>query len=140
MHEARIVAYNDIEHREQVVALWRLVFGYEAAHNKPELVIDVKSAVDDGLFFAAEVDSHAVGTVMAGYDGHRGWIYSLAVLPEYRRREIGTLLMDTALEALTQRGCIKVNLQVVAGNDQVLSFYEAYGFSVEDRISMGKRL
>ncbi len=79
-----IAHYDDDHHREQVVALWRFVFGYDTAHNAPDLAIDKKLAVDDGLFFVALDDGAVIGTVMAGYDGHRGWIYSLAVHPERR--------------------------------------------------------
>lgn len=57
-------------HRSQVVGLWETVFGYEAAHNNPSLVIDKKIEVDDQLFFVAVADSAVVGTIMAGYDGH----------------------------------------------------------------------
>ena len=79
----KVVEFNNLEHRKQVVALWKNVFGYSAAHNSPELIIDKKIATKDGLFFVA-VDQHIVlGTVMAGYDGHRGLIYSIAVLSDY---------------------------------------------------------
>ena len=81
-----------------------------------------------------------VGTVMGGYDGHRGWVYSLAVDDRERHRGIGSALIDKIEEALKALGCLKVNLQVVASNSGVVGFYEKLGFSVEDRISMGKRL
>src|SRR5687768_16912726 len=68
-----ITLFDDGTHREQVVALWRSVFGYEAAHNDPGLSIDRKMAVADGLFFVALVGGEVAGTIMAGYDGHRGW-------------------------------------------------------------------
>ena len=61
------------------MALWRNVFGYEADHNRPELAIDKKIATGDGLFFVAGNQHTVLGTVMAGYDGHRGWIYYVAV-------------------------------------------------------------
>ncbi len=135
-----IATYDDEAHRSQVKELWERVFGYEAAHNAPELVIDKKLAVGDGLFFAAMDNGRVIGTIMAGYDGHRGWIYSLAVLPGHRCRGVGRALLERAQRELVLRGCIKVNLQIVATNDEVRKFYEDNGFSVEDRISMGKRL
>ncbi len=85
-------------------------------------------------------DGKIVGTVMGGYDGHRGWIYSLAVDHRERHRGIGSALIDYIEQALKALGCLKVNLQVVASNSGVVEFYEKLGFSVEDRISMGKRL
>jgi len=77
---------------------------------------------------------------MSGYDGHRGWLYTVAVKQEYRRRGIGRQLVDHAVAALSDMGCPKVNLQVRSTNKEVIAFYEAAGFSTEDRVSMGKRL
>ena len=135
----QIHTYDDRAHRTRVVALWKAVFGYTAAHNDPGLSIDRKLRVDD-LFFVAETDGAIIGTVMAGYDGHRGWIYSLAVLPTHRRTGVGSALLAHAQDRLAALGCDKVNLQIVGDNPAVLAFYEANGFSVEDRVSMGKRL
>ncbi len=81
-----------------------------------------------------------IATVMGGYDGHRGWIYSLAVDDHKRHRGIGTALVEKIEQSLKALGCLKVNLQVVGSNSGVVDFYEKLGFSVEDRISMGKRL
>jgi ribosomal protein S18 acetylase RimI-like enzyme len=77
----------------EVIALWICVFGYPSPHNDPTTVIRHKLAVQRELFFVARLDGRLVGTVMGGYDGHRGWVYSLAVGPEVRRRGIGTALM-----------------------------------------------
>src|SRR5579862_8860983 len=110
-------------HRAQVVELWQHVFSYDSPHNAPQLAIDKKLAVGDGLFFVAEIGGEVVGTVMAGYDGHRGWIYSLAVLPEYRSRGLGTRLMRYAEERLRLLGCLKINLQILQGNEGVAAFY-----------------
>ena len=94
----------------------------------------------DGLFFVARSGSLVVGTVMVGYDGHRGWIYSLAVLPEFQRKKIGSILLKTAESSLVELGCPKINLQIAEGNERVVSFYERHGYEVEPRTSMGKRL
>ena len=77
---------------------------------------------------------------MAGYDGHRGWIYSVAVAIEHRRQGVGSQLVKFAERALAKKGCVKVNLQIMEGNESVVAFYGKLGFSVEKRISMGKRL
>jgi|SRR5581483_6485976 ribosomal protein S18 acetylase RimI-like enzyme len=135
-----IIPYADAAHRSQVVALWEVVFGYDAPHNKPSLAIDKKISAKDGLFFVALAGALVVGTVMAGYDGHRGWIYSVAVSPSHRRQGIGTRLVSMAEQALTAQGCVKINLQILEGNASVTAFYESLGFSVEKRISMGKRI
>ena len=133
-----ITNYNDRIHRSQVIALWKTVFAYDTAHNRPDLVIDKKLAVDDDLFFVAIADNRVVGTIMAGYGGHRGWIYSVAVSPSHRRQGIGAQLVAHAERALIAKGSVKINLQIMQGNEAVTAFYASLGFSVEKRISMGK--
>ena len=133
-----ITNYHDRSHRGQVIALWQTVFAYETAHNRPGLVIDKKLAVNDDLFFVAFVDSKVIGTVMAGYDGHSGWIYSVAISPPHRLEGIGSQLVSHAERALIAKGAVKINLQIMQGNESVTAFYAALGFSVEKRISMGK--
>ena len=133
-----ITPYNNQLHRDQVIALWEKVFAYETAHNRPNLVIDKKLAVDDDLFFVALADNKVVGTAMAGYDGHRGWIYSVAVSPAHRREGIGSQLVSHAERELIAKGSVKINLQIMHGNESVTAFYASLGFSVEKRISMGK--
>src|SRR6516165_5621856 len=123
-----------------VIALWTEVFAYTAAHNRPEAVIRQKLAFQRELFLVARLDGRLAGTVLGGYDGHRGWIYSLAVHPDLRRRGIGTALMRHVERELASRGCPKINLQVLATNAATVVFYEKLGYSVEQRISMGKVL
>ena len=135
-----IKEFDNLEHREQVAALWRDIFGYDTPHNSPELVIDRKCAVYDGLFFVAVSYQVVVGTVMAGYDGHRGWIYSLAVHPAHRMRGIGSALLAFAERKLLSLGCVKINLQIKEENEDVRRFYQANGYVAERRVSMGKRL
>jgi len=133
-----ITGYDDQSHRCQVIALWKTVFAYETAHNRPALAIDKKLAVNDGLFFVALADNTVVGTIMTGYDGHRGWIYSVAVSPSHRRHGIGSQLVAHAERALIAKGAVKINLQIMQGNEAVTAFYKSLGFCVEKRISMGK--
>jgi ribosomal protein S18 acetylase RimI-like enzyme len=123
-----------------VAALWTAVFNYPAAHNQPAVSIRRKLAVQRELFFVALINEEIVGTVMGGYDGHRGWIYALAVHPDYRQQGIGTALMHHIEHALRERDCPKINLQLVAANAATVAFYEKLGYHVEERISMGKIL
>ncbi|MGY4495131.1 ribosomal protein S18 acetylase RimI-like enzyme [Pseudomonas sp. TE3610] len=132
-----IHTYDDLLHRDAVTTLWRDVFDYPTAHNRPELALARKLAVDD-LLFVAVADGAVVGTTMAGYDGHRGWLYSVAVHPAWQNRGLGAALVRHAEAALTALGCMKINLQITAGNDAVAGFYERLGYVVEPRISMGK--
>jgi ribosomal protein S18 acetylase RimI-like enzyme len=124
---------------EAVVALWRAC-ALVVPSNDPFEDIRRKLAVQRDLFLVGTLDGRVVATVMAGYDGHRGWINYLAVAPDHRRRGLGGLLMAAAERALAARGCPKINLQVRAGNERVVAFYERLGFTVEPRISLGKHL
>jgi GNAT superfamily N-acetyltransferase len=135
-----IIPFDNNKHRDQVVVLWNQVFSYEATHNAPEIVIDKKIEFGDGLFFVAVNNDVVIGTVLAGYDGHRGWIYSMAVFPEHREKGVGSELLRFAEEKLAGKGCVKVNLQIIEGNEEVESFYLTNGYKTEKRISMGKRL
>ena len=130
--------YNDTTDRQQVISLWRTVFGYESAHNEPSLAIAKKLKLDDHLFFVAEQEGELVGTAMAGYDGHRGWLYAIAVHPNSRRTGLGSRLVRHAEQALVSAGCMKVNLQLLATNEATAAFYNSIGYTVEPRISMGK--
>lgn len=120
--------------------LWGSVFAGDPPRNAADRVIARKLRVQRELFFVAESEGRLVGTVIAGYDGYRGWVYHLAVHPDDRRRGIGGDLMHAAERALRALGCPKVNLQVRAGNEAILRFYESLGYDVEERISMGKLL
>jgi ribosomal protein S18 acetylase RimI-like enzyme len=135
----RIRPYEEAD-EPAVIALWRAVLPDSAPHNDPATVIRQKLSVDRDLFLVAEADAAVVGTVVGGYDGHRGWVYSVAVHPNHRRRGIGGALIRELEGALSERGCLKVNLQVRATNAGVVAFYEKLGYVVEERISMGKRL
>ncbi|TWT46379.1 Acetyltransferase YpeA [Thalassoglobus neptunius] len=126
--------------RNAVVLLWNVVFPNSTGHNDPDASIDRKCAHDDGLFFVAEDSGEVVGTAMGGYDGHRGWIYSLAVLPTRQRQGIGRLLIQHTEGALAQLGCPKVNLQVRSDNAEIVEFYHSLGYETEQRVSMGKRI
>jgi ribosomal protein S18 acetylase RimI-like enzyme len=128
------------EDEAAVAGLWTAVFGYGAAHNQPTPDVRRKLALQPELFFVALVGGRLAGTVMGGYDGHRGWIYRLAVAGEDRRRGIGTALMRHVERALADLGCPKVNLQVMGSNREAVGFYTKLGYAVEERVSLGKIL
>jgi ribosomal protein S18 acetylase RimI-like enzyme len=123
-----------------VAALWREVFPDAPAHNVPEEDLRRKLAVQRELFFVAVEGDELVGTALAGYDGHRGRVYCVAVKPARRRRGVGAALMKRVEEGLRAMGCPKLNLQVRASNREAVAFYERLGYAVEERVSMGKRL
>ena len=123
--------------RPGVIALWEKVFPDDPPHNAPAKVFDAKLAMRDDMLFVATDAGAVIGTAMAGYDGHRGWLYTVAVAPGRRRRGIGAALVRHAVDALRAAGCTKVNLQIRATNTAVRGFYEALGFEAEERLSMG---
>lgn len=103
---------------------------------RPDLLLVAVSGVGHGDV----PDGELVGSVMIGYDGHRGWINYLAVDPDARLRGLGRALMMEAELRLLREGCPKVNLQVRADNDAVVAFYRRLGYEVEELVSLGKRL
>ena len=121
-----------------VISLWNEVFDYTSPQSRPHVIIDKKLAVKDGLFFVAVDESNVIGTVLAGYDGHRGWLYSLCVATKYQRKGVGSDLVKYAEAALIKLGCVKINLQIVSHNAEVVIFYEKHGYKTEPRVSMGK--
>ena len=131
--------YRD-EDLSEVVEFWRRVFPNAPPHNDPSIVIEKKLGVQRELFVVAVDSGRIVGTAMGGFDGHRGWVYSVGVCPDHRRRGIGTALMRRVESDLARIGCPKLNLQVRGTNVEAVGFYESLGYATEDRISMGKKL
>jgi len=128
------------EHFAAVDALWREAFPDDPPWNRAAAAIPAKLAVQPELFLVALDSDAVIGTVMGGYDGHRGWIYALAVAIPHRRRGIATALVRAVEQRLAALGCGKINLQVRASNSVLVTFYENLGFDVEARVSMGKRV
>jgi len=139
VHALEIRPYRE-DDEAAVAALWREIFPDAPAHNQPERDIWRKLEVQRELFLVATEGEELVGTAMAGYDGHRGWLYYLAVHPDFRRRGIGETLIGRVEAGLAAIGCPKVNLQVRADNIGAVAFYRRLGFDIEERVSMGKRL
>ena len=123
----------------QVIELWHLC-SLVAPPNDPKQEIERKLRVQPELFLVGMVEERVAATVMAGYDGHRGWLYSVAVAPDLQRQGWGRRMVEEAEARLKALGCRKVNLQVRASNAAVIGFYESLGYAVEERVSLGKRL
>lgn len=122
-----------------VIALWRRCELVQP-QNDPAKDIARKARVRPDLFRVGVADGRIVGTVMIGYEGHRGWINYLAVCPDRRKQGFGRRLMDEAERLLRAEGCPKINLQVRTSNREVLAFYKAIGFLQDDVVSLGRRL
>jgi ribosomal protein S18 acetylase RimI-like enzyme len=134
-----IIRSYQSEDEQEVIALW-FACNLVVPVNNPQRDIARKLKVNPELFLVATLGGKVVGTCMAGYEGHRGWINYLAVSPDYRRQGIAARLMAAAEEKLKAFGCPKINLQVRKTNTQVIQFYERLGYKVDDVVGMGKRI
>ena len=139
MTEISIRPYKE-QDEEGVVKLWETCFPDDPPWNEPRDVIRRKMTVQPELLLVALVGDQVVGTVLAGYDGFRGWVNKVATHPSHQRKGIASQLMGAAEKALADMGCPKLNLQVRTDNTSVVEFYKDAGYAVEDRVSMGKRL
>lgn len=135
----KISAYDEGHHLPGLEALWKqclpddpLWEASDAAQSASQSRSTIRLVANDG--------ADVIGSVMAGYDGHRGWLYALAVLPDYRFDHVATTLVIEAEKKLRSIGCTKINLQIRSSNAQAQQFYRTLGYATEDRISMGKRL
>ncbi len=127
------------EDEQAVVALWRAC-GLTRPWNDPHKDIARKRVVQRELFLVGEREGRVVATVMAGYDGHRAWMYYLAVDPALQGQGLGTLLVRRIEEEMLVRGCPKLSLLVRSTNAQVLAFYRKLGYAQDDSVPLGKRL
>ena len=127
------------EDEKAVIALWQAC-DLVRPWNDPHKDIARKLRVRPDLFLVGVVDGRIVASVMAGYEGHRGWLNYLAVAPEFQRRGLARAIVTEAERLLREAGCPKINLQVRTSNQGVIEFYRRVGYSVDDVVSMGKRL
>lgn len=123
----------------QVIQLW-IACDLVKPQNNPLQDIQRKLRINPEWFLVGEMDRQVVATSMVGYDGHRGWIYYLAVAPEYQRQGFASAIMNHGEQLLREAGCPKINLQVRSTNQAVIDFYRAIGFGIDEVLSLGKRL
>jgi ribosomal protein S18 acetylase RimI-like enzyme len=122
-----------------VILLWERC-GLTRPWNDPRKDIRRKLCVRPDLFLVGVLDGAIVATVMAGYDGHRGWINYLGVDPAHQRQGFGRIIMEEAERLLRAEGCPKINLQVRTSNLGAVEFYKSIGFATDEVVSLGKRL
>ncbi|WP_447879473.1 GNAT family acetyltransferase [Serratia fonticola] len=134
--EIRVFRQDDFE---EVITLWERC-DLLRPWNDPEMDIERKLIHDPDLFLVAEVGGEVVGSVMGGYDGHRGSAYYLGVHPDYRGRGIANALINRLEKKLIARGCPKIQLMVREDNDTVIEMYEKLGYEIQAITSLGKRL
>lgn len=124
---------------EVVIELWKSC-DLVRSWNDPEKDIFRKLQVRPDLFLVGLVGGRIVASVMAGYEGHRGWLNYLAVDPDFRGRGYARIILEEAERLLRASGCPKINLQIRTSNRGVIDFYRHMGYSVDETVSMGKRL
>jgi ribosomal protein S18 acetylase RimI-like enzyme len=125
--------------RAALIELWRRC-DLTRPWNDPDRDIDRKLDRDGELLLVGLIDDELVASVMAGYDGHRGWVNYLAVDPNARGARHGAAIMYAAEDRLRALGCPKINLQIRTSNVDAVRFYESIGYSMDDVVSMGRRL
>ncbi len=129
----------EIQDKDSVIQLWKdcdLVVPW----NNPDDDIQRKLKVQPELFLVMCCTDQIIATVMAGYDGHRGWINYLAVHPQHRQSGRGRQMVNKVEKLLLEKGCPKINLQVRSTNVEVIQFYRNIGFKTDDVVGLGKRL
>ena len=123
----------------QIIDLW-FECGLAAPWNNPKRDIERKMDKDPSLFLVGEFEGSIVASCMAGYDGHRGWIYYLAVRPEYQKQGIASKIVREAENRLLKIGCPKIDLMVRKSNEEAISFYQKIGYKDDPVIVLSKRL
>lgn len=134
--EIRVFSQDDFE---EVITLWERC-DLLRPWNDPEMDIERKLNHDPDLFLVAVVSGVIVGTLMGGYDGHRGSAYYLGVHPDYQGRGFANALINRLEKKLIARGCPKINVMVREENDAVMGFYEKLDYEAQDSVLLGKRL
>lgn len=121
------------------VALWQAA-GLTRPWNDPAADARRALAAPGSTIFAARIAGELVGTVMTGHDGHRGWVYYLAVAADHQRRGIASRLLNAAEKWCAAQGMPRLNLMVRAGNDTVIGFYHGRGYRTSDVVVLQKDL
>jgi len=133
----RIREFNS-DDEPAVIELWRRC-DLLRPWNDPHLDVQRKLKQNDGLFLVGEIGGQIIASVMAGWDGHRGWLYLVGVDPDHQRQGHARAMVSEMEKLLHARGCRKINLQVRDTNEQVIEFYKRIGYSFDPVRSMGKR-
>lgn len=134
----KIRSYN-LSDEKEIIQLWAEC-SLILSQNDPIRDIKMKMKVNPELFLIGELNGKIIASCMAGYEGHRGSINYLAVLPKFQKEGYGAKILQKAEKLLTDIGCPKINLQIRKSNKKVVKFYKSLGYNVDEVINMGKRL
>ena len=133
-----IIRYNS-NYQKAVIDLWKKC-NLIVPPNDPVEDIQKKLDFQPELFFVALLNGQLIGSVMVGYEGHRGWLNYVAVLPNYQRQGYGKKLVGKAIVELRKLGCLKVNVQVRKNTPSAIEFYKRLGFKDDNVTGLGMRL
>ena len=133
-----IKSYRESD-KQDIIQLWKEC-GLIVPWNNPQRDIERKVSTQPELFLVGSINDEIIATAMVGYDGHRGWVYYLAVLPKYQKYGFGKQMMNSAEGYLKKMGCPKINIMVRDTNLDVINFYESVGYKTEAITTFGKRL
>ena len=126
-------------YQKALIELWRKC-NLIVPQNDPIEDIRKKLEFQPDLFLIALLDGKLIGSAMVGYEGHRGWLNYLAVLPDYQNKGYGRKLVEKAIMELERLGCLKLNVQIRESNISAVRFYERLGFKEDHVVSFGLRL
>lgn len=124
---------------EAAVALWETC-GLTRPWNDPRADIALALGKPSSTVLAGSIDDRLVGTAMTGSDGHRGWVYYLAVSPDHQRKGYGAAMMQAAADWLRARGAPKLHVMIRTENVAVAAFYAKLGYEKSDTITMARRI
>ena len=125
--------------QDQVISIWKLC---ELVKPQNDPVLDYQLALEtkNSAVLVLETENSLIGSVVVGFDGHRGWYYYLGITPDHQSAGNGRRLVEAAENWLISRGAPKAMLMVRNSNSKVIGFYEKLGYSVEETSVLGKRL
>tara|TARA_R110001606_G_scaffold3223_2_gene13968 strand:- start:1672 stop:2082 length:411 start_codon:yes stop_codon:yes gene_type:complete len=124
---------------EDVIRLWRAC-DLTRPWNDPAADFHQALANETSAILLAHIEGQLVGSVMTGFDGHRGWVYYLAVAPDFRKCGLGRKMMEAAEAWLRKRDAPKIQLMVRDDNEAAIGFYKALGYDVQPVVTIGRRL
>jgi ribosomal protein S18 acetylase RimI-like enzyme len=122
-----------------VIRLW-LACGLTRPWNDPAADIALARKGSNATVLVGRDNGSIVATALVGHDGHRGWVYYVAVDPNCRHKGYGRTIMNAAEEWLRRHGIEKLQLMVRSDNDQVQTFYQSLGYAEQERIIYAKWL
>lgn len=138
MNEKMLIRHFNIEEKNEVIELWDKC-GLLHPPNDPVKEIKIKTDFQPELFLVGEINNKIMATIMLGFEGRRGWINSLCVLPQYQSKGYGSELVKYGMQVLHNLGAPKINLLIRPTNTKVKAFYKKLGFEIEDAVLMSHR-